>query len=194
MDSYVRYIPQFLTAEDAKALFDYLYEHRPPSRASINTGLHHYKLNRLTLSFGDEGVAAPRIWGTNAVHPWPTVLRGLKDRLEQYTGFRFNICLCNIYMSGSQAIGLHADNEEKGSTSCIASISLGAARKFRFEKNANSPANAPSSSEYLLENGSLLLMLDGCQENFRHTLPPDSTTDSRINLTFRLFDAERYAI
>lgn len=47
------------------------------------------------------------------------------------------------------------------------------------------------SDEYPIDlpNGSLLLMGDGCQERYEHSLPLDpGCTAPRINLTFRPFD------
>jgi alkylated DNA repair dioxygenase AlkB len=133
----------------------------------------------------------PSIWGKNQdeVLPFTPELNQLKTLIEQQTDFKFNICLANYYDNGKRSIGFHADNEEKGSTSCIASVSLGASRTFLFRTTGE---KEPCLS--LTMNGySLLIMGQGCQENYQHSVPIDKTCkSSRLNLTFRLFDSMRY--
>lgn len=148
-----------------------------------------YQLNRATCAYGDNGVTAPVVWGSDlVVHPWTPELADLKTQAEILTGHRYNICLCNRYDNGKRAIGFHADNEERGSVDGIASVSLGAERRFVFRKNSD-------GAEYTmtLHHGSLLFMSTGCQENYRHSVPVDKDVDGpRINLTFRWFDPVRY--
>ena len=87
-----------------------------------------------------------------------------------------------MYHSGSEGMAWHSDGEtdlKKNGT--IASLSLGAERKFAFKhKNTNEKV------EIWLENGSLLLMKDQTQTHWLHRLPPSKKiTTARINLTFR---------
>ncbi|AUL77604.3 hypothetical protein QJ856_gp1213 [Tupanvirus deep ocean] len=45
----------------------------------------------------------------------------------------------------------------------------------------------------LLHNDSLIVMTEGCQEIYHHSLPVDKSCKiPRLNLTFRLFDSDRY--
>lgn len=156
-----------------------------------------YKLNRATCVFGDDGVVPPDIWGEDVVvNRWTPELLDIKNRIETLTGKRYNICLCNYYKTGKHSIGFHSDNEERGSTSSIASISLGTERPFIFKRIScvGDDTNNPRYTQ-ILENGSLLIMGEGTQENYQHSVPADkSITTPRINLTFRLFDAERYGM
>ncbi len=118
------------------------------------------------------------------------LMLALKEKIEGLTGKKYNICLANYYSTGRRAIGFHSDNEEYGSTSNIASISLGGQRKFVFRKKENKEEKVG----LVLKNGSLLIMGEGCQEKYEHSLPADKNCKTpRINLTFRLFSADRYS-
>jgi hypothetical protein len=153
-----------------------------------------YKLNRKTLVFIDPSSVdikiIPKIWGaTVTIIPFSEDLLTLRAKLEKDLKHKFNICLANYYTTGKKSIGWHADNEEKGSISCIASLSLGAERIFEFRKNVS----IDSCKTINLQNNSLLVMGKGCQENYQHRLPKNkSCTMPRLNLTFRLFDEKRY--
>jgi hypothetical protein len=152
-----------------------------------------YKLSRRTLVFVSVDIdksIIPKIWGDNVtIMDFTDDLNQLKALIEKETNFKFNICLANYYSTGKKSIHFHSDKEEKGSTSCIASISMGAERPFIFRKiTEREPCFTLN-----LANGSLLIMGDGCQENYEHSLPQDKTChDPRLNLTFRLFDEKRY--
>jgi alkylated DNA repair dioxygenase AlkB len=66
----------------------------------------------------------------------------------------------------------------------IASLSLGAERKFSFKHKENK-----QKIELVLERGSLLVMKEGTQTNWLHRLPPTKKVFSpRINLTFRTIE------
>jgi hypothetical protein len=182
----VFYYPLFVPPELGDSIFNDL-------SIRFETSSRGY-LNRKTMVFIDPAcdiTLIPSIWGKNQdeVLPFTPELNQLKTLIEQQTDFKFNICLANYYDNGKRSIGFHADNEEKGSTSCIASVSLGASRTFLFRTTGE---KEPCLS--LTMNGySLLIMGQGCQENYQHSVPIDKTCkSSRLNLTFRLFDSMRY--
>ena len=63
----------------------------------------------------------------------------------------------------------------------IASLSLGATRKFQIRKKTGGEI-----TNYWLEHGSLLVMHPGCQESWKHQVPKtNSPVGQRVNLTFR---------
>lgn len=190
----VQYYPHFIAPEKAAALFAKFQNFPWKVRHAAYGGTKNYKLNRSTCAFGDPGVKAPQIWGDDlTVELWTPEMLELRNAISTLTGYNFNICLCNKYQNGKQTIGYHADNEERGSISCIASISLGTPRKFLFKCNETGVV-----TELVLGNGSLLIMGPGTQENYKHTVPRDDSlcgneyNDERINLTFRWFDENRY--
>lgn len=168
-------------------------KHRVELNNASQNGVFSYKLNRKTLVFADPDVnraIIPKIWGKGVtILPFDTYIAALKDKLEKDLNFKFNICLANYYENGKSGIAFHSDNEELGSTSCIASISLGEERNFLFR----SKETMEIVKTFKLKDGSLLVMGDGCQENYQHSVPIDKTVHgSRLNLTFRLFDQKRY--
>lgn len=186
----VEYHKDFL--HNHKELYDkFKEEFNFEKRDVLNSDGTSYKLNRATCIFGDSDIpSVPKIWGTdNPVNHWTPELLEIKQQIEKLTCKKYNVCLCNFYESGTNTIGWHADNEERGSISSIASISLGAERIFELKENATD-----TIIEKKLESGSLFLMKDGCQENYVHRIPRDlKCKTGRINLTFRLFDSARYA-
>ena len=80
-------------------------------------------------------------------------------------------------------MGWHSDDEkELGPRPVIASISLGSARRFLLRHRKKKSA----SHEWLLEHGSLLVMREGVQSQWRHSVPKTAKPLApRINLTFR---------
>jgi alkylated DNA repair dioxygenase AlkB len=112
-------------------------------------------------------------------------LGALRARVRARVAHGFNHALVNRYRSGLDSMGMHSDDEgELGPSPVVASLSLGAERRFLM---------APKRPKYglrhelRLENGSLLVMAGDCQHEFRHCLPKDPRIPGeRINVTFRL--------
>ena len=79
-------------------------------------------------------------------------------------------------------MGWHSDGEKDlKKHGAIASLSFGAERKFAFKHK-----QTKEKCEFLLENGSLLVMKGETQEHWLHRLPPTKKIkDARVNLTFR---------
>jgi alkylated DNA repair dioxygenase AlkB len=82
-------------------------------------------------------------------------------------------------------MGYHADDEpELGPEPCIASVSLGATRRFVLRPRAKKGTRAPV--EIPLTHGSLLVMRGGTQRHWVHGVPREPrVTEARVNLTFR---------
>ncbi len=110
------------------------------------------------------------------------MLLELRQRLERSLGARFNSVLANAYRDGQDSMGWHADDEpELGPRPLIASISLGATRRFLIRERGRS-----RSSGLDLETGSLLVMKGDCQSTYRHCVPKTrKPAGLRINLTYR---------
>lgn len=124
---------------------------------------------------------------TSSINSWevaPLELLDLKRRAEEWhaarTGFpvKFDVCLLNLYSSGSEHLAWHSDREEidpmqRGPrTSPIASISLGAERSFGFlpkwsaeiESQVRAAADGLASSDAVTRNESFAKM---CNAGFR---------------------------
>ncbi|EAZ80434.1 alpha-ketoglutarate-dependent dioxygenase AlkB family protein [Algoriphagus machipongonensis] len=119
---------------------------------------------------------------TKTALPWTPELQELKSKIEEKTGETFNSCLLNLYHNGSEGMAWHSDGEKDlKRNGAIASLSLGAERKFAFKHKVSK-----EKVEMILEQGSLLVMKDETQSNWLHRLPPTKKIHQpRINLTFR---------
>lgn len=115
--------------------------------------------------------------------PWPDALRPLCERLSRELDVAFNSVLANRYRDGRDCMGWHSDDEpELGEAPVIASISLGATRRFLL-KHRRDPEQKLAIE---LPHGSLLVMAGATQRNYRHSLPRTAKPlGERINLTFR---------
>lgn len=113
---------------------------------------------------------------------WTKELFELKNLVQSITNQEFNSCLLNLYHNGEQGMSWHSDDEkELRPDGYIASLSLGAERKFVFKHKTNN-----EKVSLILENGSLLLMGGKVQKYWLHSLPKSKIiTEPRINLTFR---------
>lgn len=120
--------------------------------------------------------------------PWPPFLAEMRSRVEDQTGYRYQVVIGNQYRSGEDSIGYHADDEPTlGPTPAIASISLGATRVFRLKRKEK----GSQSVSFRLGHGDLLLMLPGCQENWVHAIPKTTQCrTTRINWTFRPYKTQ----
>ncbi len=114
---------------------------------------------------------------------WTSALIGIKQKVEAMTGAKYNACLLNLYHEGEEGMGWHQDNEKEiVEGSSIASLSLGAVRKFAFKH-----AKTNERLDIELDHGSLLDMKGTIQQNWYHSLPKTTRIKQmRINLTFRL--------
>jgi alkylated DNA repair dioxygenase AlkB len=79
----------------------------------------------------------------------------------------------------------HSDGEKMlKKNGAIASLSLGANRKFSFKHK-----DSKQRVDINLENGSLLVMKGKTQTHWLHRLPPTKKVNTpRINLTFRTIE------
>lgn len=113
---------------------------------------------------------------------WPEPLDRLRRELNERLDRRFNSVLCNAYRGGQDSMGWHADDEpELGQSPVIASLNLGAERRFRIR-----PRGGGASVGLDLEDGSLLLMDGRSQADYQHAVPKTRRpVGQRINLTFR---------
>ena len=114
--------------------------------------------------------------------PWTSELLNIKNQLEALSQAKFNSCLLNLYHDGDDGMGWHSDDEkELDASTPIASLSLGAKRKFAFRHKKDK-----TTTSLFLENGSVLIMYAPTQVFWHHALLKTKTiSEARINLTFR---------
>ena len=115
--------------------------------------------------------------------PTPTTA-ALMARVVEHTQVPFNHVLINRYRDGSDSIGLHADDEpELGPDPVVATLSLGATRRFVLKPRR---ARSGPSRSVDVHHGSLLVMGGTCQRHYVHGVPREAdVTGERISLTFR---------
>jgi alkylated DNA repair dioxygenase AlkB len=99
-------------------------------------------------------------------------------------GLTFDSVLANRYRDGRDSMGWHSDDEkELGPDPVIASVSLGAGRRFRLRHRSRPDL---ATLDLVLEHGSLLVMQGATQHHWKHCLPRTARpVGERINLTFR---------
>lgn len=114
--------------------------------------------------------------------PWTKELLALKALIEDETCETYNSCLLNLYHNGEEGVGWHSDGEpDLKKDGAIASLSLGAERKFVFKHKQTG-----EKVELLLAHGGLLIMKGKTQTYWLHSLPTAKRiTMPRIGLTFR---------
>jgi alkylated DNA repair dioxygenase AlkB len=138
---------------------------------------------RLSCWIGDPGTGYTYSGAHFDPNPWPIALRAIRARLAGELCIDFNSVLANLYRDGHDSMGWHSDDEpELGTQPVIASLSLGATRRFVLKHRSDPPRKFALE----LPHGSLLLMRGATQANYRHALPRTSRQiGPRINLTFR---------
>jgi alkylated DNA repair dioxygenase AlkB len=132
--------------------------------------------------YGDEEYEYTYSKTTKRALPWTPELKRLKDIAEHQTGSTYNSCLLNLYHDGDEGMAWHSDAEKDlKKNGSIASISLGAERKFMFKHKTMG-----EKVSVLLHHGSLLVMEGTTQTYWLHRLPPTKLVKApRVNLTFR---------
>lgn len=128
---------------------------------------------------------------TRPIQPWHSSVFHVKQLIERRLlelgiAAQFNSCLLNYYPSGEDGMGYHADDEpELGHQPIIASLSLGATRKFVFKHKAHNK-KTQDKVELYLESGQLLVMRGDTQQYWKHSITKTKKVDEgRISLTFR---------
>jgi alkylated DNA repair dioxygenase AlkB len=176
----VAFDPDWMPADAAGALFDALRDGLPWERHRITVYGRTLEAPRLSCWIGD--VAYKYSGSLFEPHPWPAALLPVRRRLDAELEASFNSVLANLYRDGDDRLGFHRDSEpELGPEPLIASVSLGAPRRFRLRERGGK-----RSFGIDLTHGSLLVMSGATQRNYLHAVPPTArAVGPRINLTFR---------
>lgn len=179
----------FLPLAQADALYQHLCSTLDWQQPEIVVAGKRHRIPRLQAWYGDAQATYTYSKRTFVPKPWTAALAGLRSRLQQTCQAPLNSVLANWYRDGADGMGFHGDNEpELGAQPVIASVSLGASRRFVFK-----PADAADKHRYELELGSgdLVIMAGDTQKNWRHGVPKTrKPVAGRINLTFRYVQAE----
>lgn len=194
------YEPNFLSAQAAGDLWQALARQIVWQQEQISLFGRNVNVPRKVAWCGDQGVEYTYSNTPHRAQGWHSALADLRLEVEQYADARFNFALLNRYEHGACYMGWHSDDEAAlGDAPTIASLSLGATRRFRVRPKRRPAANSSVASQAAIErqhnrtsealdlvDGSLLLMRGASQKDFEHCLTKTKrVVDVRINLTFR---------
>lgn len=185
-DAEVYFYPHLLNPKKAENYFHQLETKIPWQQDEIRIFGKIHQQPRLTSLFAEN--QKPYSYSNITMHPHPfsVELLEIKNKIEEVTQEKFTTCLANLYRTGRDSMGWHADDEkELGRYPVIASLSLGQERMFHFKHKKNPEHRFKMN----LCSGSLLLMKGTTQYNWLHQVPKTSRPiGPRINLTFRRID------
>ena len=183
LDSKILYWPEFSTKNYSALLFNTLLNETKWQQEKINFWGKETLVPRLTAWYSKENKRYSYSGVVNNPTPYTKKLSDLQQRVEDYTNQKFNSVLLNLYRSGNDAMGWHADDETSlDRNASIASLSFGGTRDFQIKPKDKSS----KLINIKLTNGSLLLMKSPFQEDWLHRIPRRKNShETRINLTFR---------
>ncbi|XOV86320.1 MAG: alpha-ketoglutarate-dependent dioxygenase AlkB family protein [Pseudomonadota bacterium] len=185
VDGRLRLWRGFLAANAADDYFNALGREAAWEQSVIRIYGRECPIPRLNAWHGDPGAAYTYSGRCFQPHPWTPALLEVKQRIESLTDAAFNSVLVNLYRDGNDSVSWHSDDEpELGQNPVIASVSLGAERKFVLKHKRR--RDLPPVNLWL-PTGSLLLMSGETQHHWTHQVPKTrKSVGQRINLTYRL--------
>jgi alkylated DNA repair dioxygenase AlkB len=181
------YHADFLPKPEADRALERLWRELDWSQREITLFGRRLMQPRLIAWYGEPGAVYSYSGLTLVPLPWHPLLQKLKKRVEAFSGCRFDSVLANAYRDGRDSMGWHSDDErELGPEPVIASLSLGAPRRFLLRPRTRSTGEAGGTIALSLTHGSMLLMKGKSQRRFQHALPRTKRpVGLRINLTYR---------
>ena len=173
----------FLYELDRKRLFNALHSSTNWESGTIFIGGKNQQIPRLNAWYADQGHTFTYSGIRLAPNAWFKELNEIRNLIHKKLSLTFNSCLLNLYRNGKDSVAWHCDDEEElGRKPLIASVSLGAERKFTIR----ALHNHEEKHTIALPNGSLLIMEGEVQHRYEHQVPKEKNINSpRINLTFR---------
>ena len=174
--------PDFLCESDADKYLSGLHNNTPWEQNFIRLFGKEVSEPRLSTWHAEADLPYTYSGVPRTPHPWKEPLSSLRTACEAHTGQSFNGALLNLYRTGLDAMGWHSDDEAvNGPNPVIASISLGAERRFDFRHKQSREVIS-----VVLPHGSLLVMSGACQTFWLHRIAKTTRqTEPRINVTFR---------
>lgn len=178
----IEYKHNFLRPDVATKIFEQL-----PSETAwkqFKGGFGHAR-PRKEAWYGDMGVKYASYNKGMEPLPWTDTLASLRERVSDATGATFNGVLLNLYRNEKDSVAPHADDEpEFGINPLIASVSLGASRRFVLRHN-----DTGETRTIELVHGSLLVMAGTTQAQYktvyrRRQLPERSVSISLFGASF----------
>ena len=175
-------IPRFLSSAESSKYFAQLNEETPWEMPEIVMFGKKYPQAGLSTWFTNTKVSYVYSGITRTPHAMTPLLNDVMNACTAASGAEYNSVLVNLYRDGNDSVSWHSDNEEiNGSEPTIASVSLGATRRFDLRHKESG-----ETVRVDLEDGSLLVMSGLSQLCWVHQIAKTKTkVGPRINLTFR---------
>lgn len=183
-DGEVWLMPNFMPGEKATFYYDALLSNINWRQEEIKMYGKTYPVPRKTAWYGYPDFNYKYSGIMCNPEPWTKELMDIKRVIEHFLpGENFNSVLLNLYRDGNDKVSWHADDEpELGVNPTIASVSLGAVRRFDLKHKAD----PEQKLQIELSSGSLVIMKGALQQNWLHQIPVQKKIhEPRINLTFR---------
>lgn len=176
-----------IVIHDARALYDSLLTELPWQADIVTLFGQTHITTRQIVWMGEKDASYHYSGHARQAIVWSETVSQVKRHIEQVlrdigVTADFNSCLLNYYPSGTDGMGYHSDDEkELGHQPIIASLSLGATRKFVFKHK-----KTQDKVELYLESGQLIVMHGDTQTFWKHTITKTKRVSAgRISLTFR---------
>ncbi|XP_035221000.1 uncharacterized protein LOC118193944 [Stegodyphus dumicola] len=191
--SRIIYEPDFLPQEIADEFFEILSYTTTWSDKKIVIKGEEVTQPRLVAWYGP----FPYAYSGAVLEPaeMPVKVNEIRERIESFLkangcDVQFNSVLLNLYRNEKDSVAWHSDDElTMGIDPTIASVSLGAVRKFEMRSKKHlAKKQSLGDADYFvnLEHGSLLIMDGSMQLDWQHRVPKHfHSKEPRINLTFR---------
>jgi len=175
-------IPHFISAVESGKLFAQLNEETPWEMPEMVMFGKKYPQAGFSTWFTDTSVSYVYSGITRTPHVLTPLLHGVMSQCALASGAEYNSVLVNLYRDGNDSVSWHSDNEViNGSEPTIASVSLGASRRFDLRHKESG-----ETVRVDLEDGSLLVMSGLSQHCWVHQIAKTKAkVGPRINLTFR---------
>ena len=187
-DGVVKDYGLILDTQQSQQYLDYFLKNLAWQHDEVFLHGQYYKTERQVVWYGDDNYQYHYSGMAKQAHVWNPALYRLKQHIEKLTGHAYNSCLANLYENGTQAVGWHSDDEPslvspQDQEVVIASLSLGAIRKFSFKHKWKT-----EKVDLLLHSGQLIVMQGQTQYYWKHMLAKSTRViEPRVNLTFRYF-------
>ena len=175
-------IPDFITSRDADQYFLELLAITPWEETTLMMFGKRVSEPRLSAWHADPELPYTYSGSERTPQPWNEPLRALREACQARLDHSFNGVLVNLYRNGHDSMGWHSDDEAvNGPAPVIASISLGAERRFDLRHKESGEIVTT-----MLPHGSLLVMSGQSQSHWKHRIPRSARiANPRINLTLR---------
>ena len=175
-------IPDFISSRDADQYFNLLMSVTPWEERTLTMFGKQVREPRLSAWHADPDLPYTYSGSERTPMPWNEPLIAVREACQARLGHTFNGVLVNLYRNGQDSMGWHSDDEAvNGPAPIIASVSLGAERRFDLRHKESGEIVTT-----MLPHGSLLVMSGQSQSHWKHRIPRAARiTDPRINLTLR---------